>query len=139
MLTFGEKIKEARKHKGLTQRELAKLVDAAYNSISDWECNKNKPDANTIEKLCTTLEISPNYLMSKDSEAFSPNEISLIKRFRKLDNSGKTIVMKIIENEYEKVGIALEYSHKINQLQRLNDYYIKLINSNNIDIDSDLK
>ena len=63
MLSFGEKIKLARKSKKLTQKQLAEKIGAAHNSISDWENNKNKPDPDTIELLCVVLDITPNYLL----------------------------------------------------------------------------
>ena len=36
-MTFGEKIKTARISKHYTQRQLAELINAKHNSISDWE------------------------------------------------------------------------------------------------------
>ncbi len=51
-LTFGGKIKEARKAKHFTQKQLAEKIGAKHNSVSDWENNKNKPDPDTIELLC---------------------------------------------------------------------------------------
>lgn len=47
-LTFGEKIRDSRKAKGLTQKQLAENINAKHNSVSDWENNKNKPDPDTI-------------------------------------------------------------------------------------------
>ena len=39
-MSLGEKIKEYRKKKNMTQKELANLIGAKHNSISDWENNK---------------------------------------------------------------------------------------------------
>lgn len=36
-MTFGEKIKQARIAKKLTQKQLAEKINAKHNSISDWE------------------------------------------------------------------------------------------------------
>ena len=41
-LSFGEKIKDARKSKNLTQKQLAEKIGAKHNSVSDWENDKNK-------------------------------------------------------------------------------------------------
>lgn len=60
-LTFGEKLRAARKEKKLTQRELAELIHAAHNSISNWENDQNKPDPDTIQNLCWALGVTPNY------------------------------------------------------------------------------
>lgn len=81
-LTFGEKIKESRKAQKLTQKQLAKLIGAAHNSISDWENNKNKPDSDTIELLCGVLKITPNYLLASSEDDFSPKEKAIIRKYR---------------------------------------------------------
>lgn len=100
-LTFGEKIKEARKAKKLTQKQLANKIGAAHNSISDWENNKNKPDPDTIELLCGVLDISPNYLLTTAHDDFSPSEKLLIKKYRELDKRGKELVDSVLEQAYE--------------------------------------
>ena len=50
-MAFGERLRNARKNKGLTQKQLADLIGAKHNSISDWENNKNRPDPDTIEYI----------------------------------------------------------------------------------------
>ena len=102
MLSFGEKIKLARKSKKLTQKQLAEKIGAAHNSISDWENNTNKPDPNTIELLCGVLEITPNYLLAVSSEDFTPAEKLLIKQYRELDTHGKEMVDFTLNKEHER-------------------------------------
>ncbi len=68
-LTFGEKLRSARKAKKLTQRELAQRIHAAHNSISNWENDQNHPDPDTIQNLCWALEVTPNYFFLSDTEA----------------------------------------------------------------------
>lgn len=102
MLSFGEKIKSARKSKNLTQKQLAAEIGAAHNSISDWENNKNKPDPDTIELLCGVLDITPNYLLATSSSDFSPQEKLLVKKYRDLDNHGKEMVDFTLEKEWER-------------------------------------
>ena len=63
-MTFGERLRNARKNKGLTQKQLADLIGAKHNSISDWENNKNRPDPDTIEYICGALEIPVSHLFS---------------------------------------------------------------------------
>ncbi len=102
-LTFGEKIKEARKQKNLTQKQLADLIGAAHNSISDWENNKNKPDPDTIELLCGVLKITPNYLLASTEDDFSPKEKLLIKKYRFISAhspDGAKAVDAVLDREY---------------------------------------
>lgn len=101
--TFGEKIKEARKLKGFTQKQLAAKIGAKHNSISDWENNKNKPDPDTIELLCGVLDITPNYLLATESEEFSPAEKLLIEKYRALDPTGREHIDTILKWETERV------------------------------------
>lgn len=102
-LTFGEKIKNARKAKKLTQKQLAEKIGAAHNSISDWENDKNKPDPDMIESLCWVLDITPNYLLATTSDDFSPSEKLMIKMYNDLDAHGKEMVDFVLEREHERV------------------------------------
>lgn len=101
-LTFGEKIREARKSKGLTQKQLADKIGAKHNSVSDWENNKNKPDPDTIEILCGVLGITPNYLLKTISEEFSSFEKNIIKKYRALDSEGQEHVNTVLEWETKR-------------------------------------
>lgn len=116
-LTFGEKIKEARKQKKLTQKQLADLIGAAHNSISDWENNKNKPDPDTIELLCGTLKITPNYLLASTEDDFSPKEKQIIKKYRDLDPHGKEMVDFTLNKEWERSNELKSLENKIISMQ----------------------
>lgn len=102
-MTFGEKIRNARKAKDYTQKQLADKIGAKHNSVSDWENNKNMPDPNTIEFLCGVLEITPNYLLDASEEEFSPFEKLFVKKYRNLDDFGKESVEIILNRETERV------------------------------------
>lgn len=60
---FGNRIREKRKEKKLTQKEFAKAIGAKHNSVSDWELGKNKPDPDAIERICEVLDIPADYLL----------------------------------------------------------------------------
>ncbi len=107
-LTFGEKIKDARKSKNLTQKQLAEKIGAKHNSVSDWENNKNRPDAVTIEFLCKALDITPNYLLDSSPGEYSPAEKAMIEKYRFISEyspEGAAAVSYILNREYQ---IALE-------------------------------
>jgi len=63
-MTFGAKLRSARRDAGLTQKELAAKIGAKHNSISNWENEQNKPGPDTIELLCAILGVSPNYFFN---------------------------------------------------------------------------
>lgn len=64
--TLGERIKQARLNKGLTQGELAKMVHASSHSIiCDYEKGKRgakRPDIQLLVEICRVLEVSIDWL-----------------------------------------------------------------------------
>jgi len=61
-MTFGGKIKEAREFKGLTQNQLAELLNVKQNALSRWETGTCEPSIDIIRQLCVALECEPNFL-----------------------------------------------------------------------------
>ena len=57
---FGEKIRNARKALGLTQRQLAQQLGVSNTSVSNWEKGLSRPDADMIQSLCGILRLQPN-------------------------------------------------------------------------------
>ncbi len=64
---FGDKIRDARKAAGLTQRQLAEKINVSNTSVSNWEQNLSRPDPDTIQNLCWALDVQPNYFFGTDS------------------------------------------------------------------------
>lgn len=102
-MTFGEKIKTARISKHYTQRQLAELINAKHNSISDWEKDKSKPDMDTVELICGVLDLSPGYLMDSVKTSTPSSELSdtyteLIELYSKLSEDSQKAIMQILRN-----------------------------------------
>ncbi len=64
---FGDRIRDARKAAGLTQRQLADSLGVSNTSISNWEKGLSRPDADMIQKLCTYLSVQPNYFYGAEN------------------------------------------------------------------------
>ena len=64
---FGEKIRRARKAAGLTQRQLAEKIGVANTSVSNWEKDLSRPDADLIQKLCAVLNVQPNHFYGTEN------------------------------------------------------------------------
>ncbi len=65
---FSDRLIEAMKAKGLTQRKLGELLEVNQTTISRWLNGKREPDYNTLLTLCAYLEESPNALLGYDEE-----------------------------------------------------------------------
>ena len=107
-MTFGDKIKSSRISKKLTQKQLADLIGAKHNSVSDWEKDKSRPDMDTIELICGTLDINPSYLMGTKSDdeygnivgnlMNNPDLLDMIEEFKNLSENDKKAIRQLISS-----------------------------------------
>lgn len=58
-MDIGNKIRQVRKEKGLTQKELGFLAGMSYQQIGQYENGKRTPKLETIDKIAQALKISP--------------------------------------------------------------------------------
>lgn len=57
-MKIGEKIKELRIEKGLSQMQLSKLIGVSQKAVDYWERNVNEPKASYIIALVRIFEIT---------------------------------------------------------------------------------
>ena len=68
-MNFGEKIRELRKIKKLSQAELATLIDSTPRTIRTYELEGKHPrHRETYYKLAEVFNVDPNYLLTEDRE-----------------------------------------------------------------------
>ena len=65
MKVFGERLKELRNAKGITQKELADLLNVSGNTVHSWEKDKQEPSMNALLFLSEYFEVSLDYLFGK--------------------------------------------------------------------------
>lgn len=79
--TLGERLKRARKEKGLTQQQVANYLGIAKSTYCGYESNFRKPDVLTIQRVSSILEVSGNYLIGSDeAEDTSFSDVLYISR-----------------------------------------------------------
>ncbi|MGN0401720.1 MAG: helix-turn-helix domain-containing protein [Acetatifactor sp.] len=64
MLEFGEKLKQVREERGMTQQSLAERLYVTRQAVSRWECGARYPDLLTAKKISAILEVSLDELLS---------------------------------------------------------------------------
>lgn len=80
MSTISENIRLYRQMRHLTQADLAFELDKSISSIANWERGHKSPDADTFEKLCQILKVTPNQMYGwDDDEALEQYKIQLKK------------------------------------------------------------
>ena len=104
---FGKKLKETRRRKRLTQKQLADLIGVKDNSISNWEKGRNLPkNMDTIILLCETLDIDINWLLYDGKEP--PKNVAVLKYLT--DNSVDDLPQEA-KNEIDNFFAYLAYKY----------------------------
>lgn len=76
---FGERVKELRKSKGLSQEELGEQFSISGPAVSKWESGLSEPDNLTLIKLSDFFGVSVDYLLGK-SDLVAENEKETLKK-----------------------------------------------------------
>lgn len=63
MVKIGDKLKELRIERALTQEELGKKAGIGKNTVNRLEQDKTDPRPSTLRKLAQALEVSPSELV----------------------------------------------------------------------------
>lgn len=88
---LGKRIKHFRELQGLTQEQLAEKLDINCRSLSFIECGTNFVTAETLEKICDILKVTPKQLF--DFEYYTENP-----------ENTKQEINRLIENNSEKIS-----------------------------------
>ena len=62
-MTFGEKLHNLRKIKGMSQEILANELNVSRQAISKWELNTAYPDTENVIKIAKIFKVSTDYLL----------------------------------------------------------------------------
>ncbi len=87
MQYFGERLRDLRHKKHMTQKQLADKLDLSKGTISAYEQGKKYPSIEVLIKLCNILQVSADYLLglSDDMQLMRSNLTDeQMSTFRKL-------------------------------------------------------
>ena len=106
---LGENIKNRRAELGISQAELARMIEVKNTTVSNYETGISVPQMDTFIKIMAALKCDANYLL--DWDEFKPfkataEEIKAIKKYRSLDEHGKKVVKYLINEEYTRCEAA---------------------------------
>ena len=62
-MTFGERLANLRKAKGLSQEQLAEVLDLTRQTISKWELDQSTPDLDYLVKLSDFFGVTTDHLI----------------------------------------------------------------------------
>ena len=126
-MTIGEKIKQLRKNKGLTQSELGDLLGVKKAAVQKYESGQvqNLKQA-VIKKLCEIFDKTPSYFIFDDFDSELEKELKTELEFIQIvHNKYGEEVYRILEtvinlNEDSKKKVV-EYINDISFIQSVNE------------------
>lgn len=110
-MDFANRLKELRKRKGISQGDLAELVEIHFTQVSRYERGETKPNAEAITKLAKALDTTVDYLMNGTADDVVQDaglEKELISRFKevqRLDTDDKKTVLSLMDAYIAKTKI----------------------------------
>jgi transcriptional regulator with XRE-family HTH domain len=89
-MSFQDRLKEARKAKGLTLEALGGLLEASKQTLSSWENGRYEPNLEQLGKLCEILGCTADWLiLGRSPEALPPDAVDEAKSYAKLTPEAK--------------------------------------------------
>jgi transcriptional regulator with XRE-family HTH domain len=96
--SFAENLKRIRKQRGLTQEELAELVNVAPRHISFIETAKSFPSSDLLERLSNALNTNYADFFTYEKEISREETIKYISEIiKKFDNKKLKYIYKMVK------------------------------------------
>lgn len=132
---FGDKLKELRKNKNMTQEDISKLCNVAKQTISNWESNITQPPFEVVTKLAQYFNVTTDYLLG-----FDQNNLDKIDKLNKaLREAGMVNNDETLKEE--EIRLAINQARQYKQMwKRINDLPNKYPEANeSADYDNEIK
>ena len=91
-MTFAHRLRELRKGKRWTQRELADKISVSPQVVSNWEREYSAPDTDDVAILAELFDVPADYLLGRtqgaatDTVTLTPEETAVLQEMRKHPN-----------------------------------------------------
>lgn len=107
-MAFKDRLKEARLNNGMTQEQVAEKIGVAKSTFTGYEKGNSEPSMYTISKIMHVLKIDANFLWQDEMGSNYPMKVSLeeleyIKKYRSLDDPGRSHVNTVLQWECDRV------------------------------------
>lgn len=102
--SIGDRIAEARKHKGLTQQDLASKIGIKRALLSEYETGRTRIYGEMIVRISIVLQISPEKLLGfksiqeDEKETYSLRYTKRIKEIEELPEHKKRALLKTLDD-----------------------------------------
>ena len=103
MTEFATRLLEARKHKGLSQQQVAEIAGVHFTNVGKYERAEAVPSADVFNRISKALEASPDFLLNGTIQDKAKNNIQdnellfLFEKIEKLSDDKKHLVKEFLD------------------------------------------
>lgn len=100
--TFGRRLARLRTARGLTQEQLARLVDLSPRMVAYYEAQTDRPPAHLLPQLARVLQLSVDQILGVQRLPSEPPalDVRLVRRLQKLQKlppGARKAVLKVLD------------------------------------------
>lgn len=112
-MSIGVNIKRLREESGLSQEQLARMVNRTRSAISQYEHGYSTPRMGVIEDMARIFGVQKSEIIEDTDYAImtidlSPDERDLLKAWRKLNPANKAAVLQLANTLSSNTVISTE-------------------------------
>jgi transcriptional regulator with XRE-family HTH domain len=125
MALSGERLKDLRERRGVTQEALAATVGISVRLLQKYEAGENDPSTDNAAKLAEALTTTIDYLADRvpDSAPYIQGDLSLLERLvifllrrNKLPPSVEAAINEAIKDPSENIQVSKEHTARNQKL-----------------------
>lgn len=98
----GKRLRELRKKKNMTMKELGQKLSLAESTISGYENETRKPDLEILNKIADFFEVSVDYLMGRTEKSSVLDDEEQFLKWAK-DSKAGIFFSEILESEEAEI------------------------------------
>lgn len=112
--SISQKLQQARKNAGLSQRNMCSRLGVSQSTFSSWETGKSEPSITNFLKLCETYGIVniADYFTGGGISAQNEPDPHILNKLLSLDETGRAAVCNCLDFEYRAMQRRLGISRR---------------------------
>ena len=76
------KMREIRKKRKMTMKQIGELVGASESAVSMWENGKHQPDLQTLSRIADILSVTTDELLGRSDDSLDNDTMQIRERLR---------------------------------------------------------
>ena len=104
---IGQRIRDLRKQKRMSQTELAKSAGVSQTTVTAWETGKAEPSSSAVARLADIFNVTTDYLLGrpnkqetkKDDVEQSDDDVIMTWRGKPLSDEDRELIRRIMNGK----------------------------------------